>query len=225
MEKAWILAPKETEEAFFQRKETFEQVSLPKEKNLSIPLYDIYELEAFILYKNDSLPLWQGAVLWEYQTLEGKKYPVIQLRKTFSNIYKKEELLAHELVHAARFAFNEPFFEEMLAYQTSPYAFRRFFGPLFIYPFESALFALTCLAPPFISLYFDSFLGSWILLSLAFFLFTRLLILHGFFTLCKRNLEKAGVLSKFSLAVMVRLSDREIIKTALSSKKKTLKYF
>ncbi len=229
MEAGWILAPKETEKAFLQRKETFEQVSLPKEKNLSVPLYDLQEIEACVLYSSKSLWPWQGAVLWEYQTEEGRAYPVLQLKKSILKgcfgIYKKDELLSHELVHFARFAFKEPFFEEMLAYQTSPQILRRFFGPLFVYPAESAFFALASLLAPLISAFFDSFLGVWLLLSISFFFLVRLLVLHGLFALCRKSLEKIGVLPRFCLPVMVRLSDREIVETALRSGKKTLKYF
>ena len=98
----WILAPSETEESFLQRKATFDQIDLPKEKNLSISFYDLCIKEAIVVYSNESLWPWQGAVLWEYSKDSKEKYPVIQLRTSF---LKKEEVLAHELVHAVRFFF------------------------------------------------------------------------------------------------------------------------
>jgi hypothetical protein len=224
-----FLAPHENLEAFLERKKLLNQIDLPKEKNLSVPLYDLYELEAFVIHSNEDLLPWQGAVLWEYTGQDGEKYPVIQLRKSFSILhwmaYRQEELLAHELVHAVRFAFKEPIFEEMFAYQTSSNRFRRFFGPLFMYPFESAVFAAICLLAPLIPLVIDSFLGVGILLSTFFLFISRLLVLRLLFSLCRKKLGKIGVLPSFTLAVMVRLSDREIIETALRSTKKTLEYF
>jgi hypothetical protein len=224
-----LLAPHETLESFLERQKWLDQIDLPKEKNLSVPLYDLYELEAFVIHSNEDLFLWQGAVLWEYTGENEEKYPVIQLKKSFSKLYlrmyQQEELLAHELVHAVRCAFKEPIFEEVFAYRTSSNRFRRFFGPLFMYPFESTVFAAICLLAPLISIVTDSFLGIGILLSTLCLFTSRLLVLHLLFSLCRRNLEKAGVLPSFSLAVMVRLSDREIIKTALRSTQKTLDYF
>ncbi len=229
MKEGLLLAPYETLEAFLERLKWLDQIDLPKEKNLSVPLYDLYELEAFVIHSNEDLLPWQGAVLWEYTEESGGKYPVIQLRKSFSRLYlklyQKEELLAHELVHCVRNSFKEPVFEEMLAYQTSPSRFRRFFGPLFMYPFESAVFAAICFLAPLISVSTDSFWGLGILLSTLCLFTTRLLALHFLFFLCRQKLEKAGVLPKSSLAVMIRLSDREIIKTALRAPQKTLEYF
>lgn len=220
-----LRAPNEAPETFLERQKWLDRIDLPKEKNLSVPLYDLYGLEAFVIHSNEDLLPWQGAVLWEYTEENGGKYPVIQLRKRYLKPYQKEELLAHELVHCVRSAFKEPIFEEMLAYRTSPSRFRRFFGPLFMYPFESAVFAALCFLAPLISIITDSFLGIGILLSTLFLFTSRLLILHFLFFLCRQKLEKAGVLPKSSLAVMVRLSDREIIKTALCAKRKTLEYF
>ena len=123
------------------------------------------------------------------------------------------------------FFFKEPFFEEMFAYQTSSHILKRFFGPIFIYPIEASLFAAFSLVAPLVAVLFDSFYGVWLLLVLGLFFALRLFVLHGFFSLCKRKLEKTGVSAGFSLAVMVRLSDREIVKIALSSSKKNRAYF
>jgi hypothetical protein len=225
LEFGWILAPNESEEAFLKRKKVFDQVTLPKEKDLSVPLYDLCGIEACVIYSKDSLWPWQGAVLWDYETKEGDRYPVLQLRKNLFKMYKKEEVLAHELVHFVRFSFKEPFFEEMLAYQTSPQFFRRFMGPLFIYPLESVIFAFVSLLAPIVSIVFDSFLGVLLLLIIFGFFLVRLLVLHGIFSLCARKLKKAGVKSSFCLPVMLRLSDKEIVQTAFRSIKDTIDYF
>ncbi len=229
MGRGWIWAPDETEESFLARKKLFEQSALPKEKGLSVLLYDLQDMEAFVIHSNESLLPWQGAVLWEYSTEDGKKYPVVQLRKSsskiYSKMYKKEELLAHELVHAARFAFKEPIFEEVFAYQTSQSLLRRFLGPLFMFPFEAGLFAFICLITPLITLLGSFFGGLWLIFSAASFFVGRLLLIQALFFLCQRKLEKIGLQGSDVLPVMVRLSDREIIKIALYSKEKAAHSF
>lgn len=227
--KGWILAPSETKDHLFSRKDKLSQeMGLEKRSGilpLTQSLYDFQCEEFFVLYSDDSLRSWQGAVLWEYESKQGDKYPVVQLRKSFSNgflgLYDQEEILAHELVHVARFAFKEPLFEEILAYQTSKCFFRRFFGPLFLYPFESALLAIFSLMAPIFSLFFESFWGVFLLIFLFCFFLIRLFLLQSLFLISRKKIEKMGVSSAFSLAVILRLSDIEIVKAAISSPLKT----
>lgn len=67
----------------------------------------------------------------------------------------EEEILAHEAIHVCRMAFDEPIFEEMLAYQTSPSHFRRFFGPLIRHPYEATLYVASLFAAVLASTFFD----------------------------------------------------------------------
>ena len=222
----WILAPRETPEALICRKKIAEKKredfllnsdSLSKAHKITQDLYQFTLKEALVLYSDKSLSLWEGAVLWAYFDENGDSYPVIQMRtnykKGFLRFYKEEEILAHELVHAARFAFKEPFFEEMLAYKTSKNFFPRFFGPLFIFRLESFLF---------LGLIIMSFLGfailEWTLLLWLPFLFLaclllRLVCLHSIFSLAKAHLKKVG--TKEPLAALLRFSDKEIWQSAL----------
>lgn len=55
-------------------------------------------------------------------------------------IYKREELLAHELCHIARIALGSELFEETFAYQTSDSSFRKLLGGIFLRPLDSYLF-------------------------------------------------------------------------------------
>lgn len=224
-----ILAPFETKEDFLKRRRVWEEISETKQKGLSLPLYDLYDIEALIVYSRKSLLPWQGAVLWECFTETGETYPSIQLRKNLAHRClgrcSEEEVLSHELVHAVRFAFKEPLFEEMFAYKTSKSAMRRFFGPLFLWPFESALFAIVSGLAPFFSFFIEPFWTVCLLTGIFSFFFLRLLLLHLIFSLCASKLKKVGIPSKDSLAVMIRLSDLEILKTAFSSPKKVLRYF
>ncbi len=54
-------------------------------------------------------------------------------------IYKRKELLAHELCHIARIGLESERFEETFAYQTSTSSFRRLLGGIFLKPMDSYL--------------------------------------------------------------------------------------
>lgn len=219
-----ILAPQETQEEALARFQDIDLDIQKVQKNISIPLYDFSTEKAFVIESDEALWPWQGAALWEYVLEGGIKCPVIQVRKGWKG-KKEKEALEHELVHGARVSFQEPLFEEILAYQTSSSAFKRFLGPLFLFPWEAAVFAgLSCGAPLF-SLFFGSLKASLCLAAFAVLLFFRLLILHLLFAKCRKKLRKAGVRTEKCLAVMVRLSDWEMIKTALRSPEKTASYF
>lgn len=64
----------------------------------------------------------------------------------------RHELLAHEWLHVARMAFDEPRFEEIIAFQTSRRSWRRFFSPIVQSTHEVIAVALVCFATPFIAL-------------------------------------------------------------------------
>ncbi len=223
----WLLAPNETPEHLFHRKETLEKrrkdfpfslnaASLSKAHEITESLYLFRLKDVPVFCSNKSLPPWEGAVLWTYFDEREAPYPVIQMRnnykKGFLRFYKEEEILAHELVHAARFSFKEPFFEELFAYKTSKNFFPRLLGPLFVFRIESLLF---------VGLVITSFLGfiflEWtIFLWLPFvflsYLLVRLAALHLIVSLAKSYIERSG--SKHPLAVLLRLSDKEIWQAA-----------
>ena len=62
--------------------------------------------------------------------------------------YNRNELLSHELCHAARGPIKDRHFEEFFAYKLSPSPFRRFFGNCFQRPLD----AMFLLAPIFLLL-------------------------------------------------------------------------
>ena len=129
-EEGFVPAPGEADAAFYLR------VKKTKEKWLSPEKIHEFPIETttppFIFRSNKKLPFWVGGMTWILTFDDGCKIPFIQLPKTLRRytFTKEEEILAHERVHALRVAFNEPIFEEILAYQSSPSKFRRFFGPL-----------------------------------------------------------------------------------------------
>lgn len=114
-----------------------------------------------LFFSNYKLPFWQGGCAWIFQIKEDNPTSaLIQLRRTFRHspkylgIYGREELLTHELAHVGRMMFQEPKFEELLAYQTANSSFRRWLGPLVASSTESALFLLGL----FMLIVFDFFL-------------------------------------------------------------------
>lgn len=124
-------------------------------------LYDCAPEWPPLFFSNFKLPFWQGGCAWIFQVKEDSPTSaLIQLRRTFLRspkylgIYDRDELLAHELCHVGRMMFQEPKFEELLAYQTAKSSFRRWLGPLVESSMESALFLLVL----FMLIVFDFFL-------------------------------------------------------------------
>lgn len=66
-------------------------------------------------YSNEGLRAWEAGATW------GKE---IRLQPAFKNktcwrLAERDEVIAHEIVHALRSELNEPMFEEMLAFSTA----------------------------------------------------------------------------------------------------------
>ncbi len=156
-----IPGPMEEEAAFAQRVE----YCLDLSHHLQVPLnpevlahpardlsyyYDVSIDWVPVIFSNARLTPWHGGCAWIFQENEASPTgALIQLRQRFHQhkrylkIYDRDELLRHELVHVGRMVFEEPRFEEMLAYGTSSHWFRHWFGPLVQAPWESILFVLT----------------------------------------------------------------------------------
>ncbi len=118
----------------------FEEVSLEilnDAFNTTRSLFGISPSWIPVSFSNVQLPFWVGGCAWIFQQTE--QSPVgafIQLRRALKNsssylFYRRKELLAHELAHVGRMAFEEPKYEEVIAYRSSPTQFRKFLGPLF----------------------------------------------------------------------------------------------
>ncbi|MBI5272758.1 MAG: hypothetical protein HY861_02100 [Chlamydiia bacterium] len=154
-------------------------------------------------YSNTSLVPWQGAATW----IEGKKVVSIQLREGLRCGrylgYSRDEILAHEAVHAARSAFAESKTEEFFAYMTSDRWWRRAFGPIVRHPWEVWVLLL-CLIAGSIVPAFHLMTAVWIGGGLV-----RLIHLHI-------RLRRAGdhLLKKVNAAraraILFRLTDAEI---------------
>ena len=179
-------------------------------------LFDVCPTWVHAFLGKKGLAPWEGGATWwiEKESLKGRACCVqVKPKGYFFLLPDSNEILAHELVHCGRSAFEEPCFEEILAYQTSSNRFRRFMGPLFQTPAESmlALFVLlTALAAQVIELIFG--LLPLFLVQVAYggaffywgYLFVRLLWRQRAMTRCR------VVLGDKADPVLYRLTDQEI---------------
>ncbi len=173
-EKGLFVGPNEDEESFAKRMQIFQEFEEDSQQFIRKHQMDWpyhFKIEKLpklpfgfsvnclpIFYSKKRLSFWQGAATWIFEDESGCKLPLIQLKKT--RFCSKEELLAHELVHFVRVAYDEPKYEEIFAYMTSKNKFRRILGPLFrnrsdpyIFIVLAMFIPITCLPLAFYSLY------------------------------------------------------------------------
>lgn len=201
--RGFLIRPHETREQYIRRlKEVVEAPSCPTPEVLR--QYGLDPGWVPVVYSDDTIYPWEAACAWQ----EGSRI-TIQLRKCFEtensylHFYKKEEILAHEYVHAARFPLHSAKFEEFFAYFLSRSFgshLRAFLGPFFSKPADTVVFFLMCLTP-LASLYFATSTFLLIPLFACGFFGLRLTYTWGIFSRC---MQKVG------LPLMVRLSDEEI---------------
>ena len=135
-----IPGPDETESDFVKRIDILKNLGrnnlFLKEEEFEPLICDFHGLGAKpkwipLVYSNRRLFPWQGGVSWTINPPEGTPFPLVQLRKGFKKgrflFNDREEVLHHEAVHAMRLAFNEPRFEEILAYFHSKKKWRALF--------------------------------------------------------------------------------------------------
>lgn len=110
-------------------------------------LFDIEPSWIPLFYSNHNLAPWHGGCAWIFQMEENSPTSaLLQMRKAFFykkrylGIYQKDEVISHELSHVGRMVFQEPEFEEIIAYQTSDSCLRRFLGPIITSARETLVF-------------------------------------------------------------------------------------
>lgn len=190
-------------------------------------LFDIAPSWIPLFFSNHRLTPWHGGSLWIFQVDENSPPGAFfQLRQVFRHsttylgIYQRDEVIAHEFSHAGRMKYEEPQFEEVLAYRTSQSKWRRYLGPLVQAPWESALFALSLLLIFLLDLYFIM-LGShelyrtvqWLKLLpllLLFFGFSRAFLRQKQLQKCLKKLNDAVSSEEKANAILYRLQDKEI---------------
>lgn len=162
--------------------------------------------------------LWGGCMF----ASEDGKLAVFLLRPVFRNrerwlFYRRTELAAHELCHAARRMLDDSQFEEYFAYQTSPSWLRRHFGNCFIHDRDAILFVIGALLLPIAqavqTFWLAGFQTGWfwgLALWWPGWLVCRNLCSERVIRRAGRSLLAAGFRSENINAVLFRLSNAEI---------------
>ncbi len=241
--------PNETEEAFFERalfcssltlhlaQDDYKNFPFDLTTATSVETYDVFPCSEKlfgmtpkwvpIFFSNEKLSLWQGGCAWIFQLDE--KTPTsafLQLRKKFKTkswylgTYNRKELIIHELAHVGRMVYEEPKFEEILAYRSSHSKIRRFLGPLVQSPIESLFFVfvlavicLTSLAALVMNSFFILQIAQWLwIIPIVLLLVSlcRLIIRQRQLKQCLKKLEKIYKNSAFANHLTYRLTDKEI---------------
>ncbi len=238
-----IPGPEESEEAFVKRALYCQQLrnnfpdmipgemeSLKKEDQafaLSQKFFDIKPTWIPLFFSNYQLRFWQGGCAWIFQQSDNSPTSAFfQLRRNFRDskkylgLYDRDEIIAHELAHVGRMVFQEPKYEELLAYQTAKSSFRRWFGPIIQSSVESMIFVLLL----FFTCAFDLWalftgdpavfhLASWFkIFPMAAFLFGLygLYRKHRTFSQAKQNLNEIIFEETKVNAMLYRMTDKEI---------------
>jgi len=203
-------SPEENEVAFLERVSKVKREYNP----IEIPYYDIAPDWVSIIYGNKNLAFWEGAATWI-----SPEEITIQIKKNkLSSFYSEQEIIKHELIHAVRASFNEPKFEEFLAYRTSLKKWRQIFGPIFQSHWE---------AYPFLLLLFFPLLGVFgflLCIGMFLFLFLRLFKRHQTLDRCAKKLKMLLEKKEEVWPMILRLRDTEIILFSLSSIEKITHY-
>lgn len=209
--------------------------SLKKTKKL----FDIKPDWIPLFFSNYQLMPWHGGAAWIFQKDdESPTSAFFQLRKVFQKkqkylgLYDRDELIAHEVSHVGRMCFEEPKFEELIAYRASDSKFRSYFGSIVQTATESMIFVSII----FLILVLDFFLISFgydqalksvqllklIPVGLVALGCIRLVKRQRMFSKALHNLES---ICSNPQAVIYRLTDCEIESFAKMPPAETLKYF
>lgn len=177
-----------------------------------------------IHFSNKGLLPWHGGFFNPEEDV-----PYLQLRKECQSrdkifgIYSCKEILSHELVHAVRYRFEEPKFEEILAYQTSHVWFRRTFGALVTTKAETFIFMGILLLSGALLPSFPEF-GFFLLLKIVGFFSLRTLLRQRIFEKSLSNLIKLTGSRQSALALALSLTDKEISRFSRSKPEEIKEY-
>lgn len=194
---------------------------------LTKKLFDIQPDWLPCFYSNYQLAPWHGGCAWIFQLADdGPRLAFLQLRKAFAKnqrhllLYERDELIAHESAHVGRMLFEEPEFEEVLAYRTNQTSWRAWLGPIVQSAGESLLFITVLFAILLLDFYFllnedyETYLSLGLLkvvpLGLFLLAFIRLYRKQKIFNACLNHLQELLQDDDAANHVIYRLSDREI---------------
>lgn len=158
-------------------------------------------------FSTKKLSPWEPAAIWLMEC-EQIILPLLQMKPDIKRL--KKDITKHEMVHAARSAFDEPVYEEFLAYATFPSRWRKGLGPLFRSSKESMVFVLLS-ALPLLEVFLPLQIGLLFIpiLSFMMILFMRLSLHTRIFKRMLRTIKQIFEVEA-PLQVALRLSDQEI---------------
>ncbi|MBS0656141.1 MAG: hypothetical protein JSR46_10215 [Verrucomicrobia bacterium] len=184
--------------------------------------YEADPLWVEVLFSDEGLQPWEAGCTW--YSSDHDQLPQIQLRRALQRkkrylwLYDRDEILAHEYVHAMRAPLNSTLFEEFFAYFTSQYAgksyvhyFRAFVGPVFAHPREPFILIAAVMGIVLLLVTEYSFWGAaTLMIATPLFFLGRLILRWRTWYRCKRRIDEAA--GQHALALMARLSDEEIVR-------------
>ncbi|MGE3953632.1 MAG: hypothetical protein AB7F31_00350 [Parachlamydiales bacterium] len=110
-------------------------------------LFDVAPTWVPVTYSNEGLMPWHGGFMDPSKGIQLRE--AFRTKERYLGLYSREELVAHELVHAGRAHLNEPKFEEIFAYWVSGSLLRRWLGPMIERPWEVWAFLGAVMLPLF----------------------------------------------------------------------------
>ena len=199
---------------------------LPKDKyiapNLALTQKYGFQINWVAAFFHKNIGLLAGACTLTFES--GLSFILISRKfkhKSKLLIYSLQEIITHELCHAARMPIKDNMLEEFFAYNLSSSPIRRHFGNCFRSPLDSLLLFLPILLlflVQFYKEYFCSELNSgffWVLILVyPLFLLIRNQISVNIYKKAKRYLAKSGFSTTNIPAILFRCSYNEIKKIA-----------
>lgn len=152
----FIPGPEESEIEFYERVKSVKKILGNPKKYL--PFKGPMKLlnGATLSLPSKNLPFHASSTL--IVEVAGVTLSIIKEPSRLSSLFvSRQEVINHELVHAKRAMFNEPKFEEMIAYQTSSSKLRKTLSPIVNSTQETLVFILFTFLVPFSPLPFITY--------------------------------------------------------------------
>ena len=206
-----LASPGESEEAYYKRVERFQgKKTAGISSKYSELVFGFTPSWVEVSYSKDSLRLWEGGYFcYDGDQCELVLHPALKNKDSLWGLYSKHEIISHEMVHAMRAPFDEPIFEEHLAYMTSKSTLRAFLGPLFRTPRESFLFLSFTLLGTLLSLW--TYVPTLALLGYSLYLLARLTCNNAHLKRAHKALSAHIQDEKRARSALLFLQDSEIL--------------
>lgn len=203
-EEGFLPGPKESKEAFFYRVSLLRKIATCPakyitEKSFRGRVFTPVD-RAYLLVDQCKHCFFQASSTTIIEVESGVFIPIIKNPSKFSSLFvNSKEVIAHEQIHAKRAQFDEPKFEEIIAYRSSKSHFRQQISPVISTTKQQGLFFLLVLFMP-VSLYPILAFILWCSITS----FTRQKHIHR----CLAHLKK---ISNSPEEILIAMTDKEIL--------------